>query len=203
MLSMKYPTSLIAISALLALPAQAAITVNTFGTGTTLPQEISELGTTVGSNSSVGPGYRALNSSDSNFKFVRHVLSEAPDPEVCHYWFRADSDPTTTPYLRTEAWSDVYWFVVDTCIFVDNAQDGTDNFVLLRSESTGMLVGVLQYHLDDNEPFTASLLAYAVDPNGLTFADGVAAIQAVPEPSAILLSGAALTFAGLRRRRSH
>lgn len=186
--------------------AKAAITVQAFDPGgTSDPQLIAPLDTTIGAILALEPNYRAFNSSNTEFKFVRHVYSV--EDNICFYWFRADEDPTT--FENTEEWSDVYWYVGEAgspaCIFVDGAEDGSNNFVLLHSETLDRVVGVLQYDLnglyDMNQP--ARLLAYAVNPEGLTFAEGVAAIQAIPEPSTVALL-AMTTFGGIwtARRRT-
>jgi MYXO-CTERM domain-containing protein len=55
--------------------------------------------------------------------------------------------------------------------------------------------------LEAGQPSPALILAYAVDPNGLSFADAVAAIQAIPEPSTTMLGALALAGGLMRRRR--
>jgi hypothetical protein len=178
--------------------ANAAITVRSFGEGTGDAQLIAPLDTTVGANTSVEPN-RALTSSNMMFNFVRHVYSA--ENGICYYWFRADGDPTTI--VNTEEWNDVYWYVGGaTGDFVDGAEDGSNNYLLLHSRDLDMIVGVLQYSLNANNDMNdpARLMAYAVDPEGITFAEGVAAIQAIPEPSSAAL-GALAMMGGLMGRR--
>ena len=183
-----------------AVPAEAAIIVQLFGPDATgAPQLITPLNTVIGAKTEVEPDYRALTSSNTEFKFVRHIS------DICYYWFRADGDPTAI--TNTQEWSDVYWYVGNTgdnpCTFVDGAEDGSNNFVLLHSSTLNAIVGVLQYDLNGWNDLTqpARLIAYAVDPNGMTFADGVAAIQAVPEPSTVALTSLALLGGLLKLRR--
>jgi hypothetical protein len=167
----------------------------------TAPFTIVELNTVISSPNNK-PEYHYLNSSNDEFWFVRHV--ESWEENICYYWFRADGDPTKYSTEDTEHYSDVYWYVGGSdCTFVDGAEDGSNNFVLLRSTVTGNIVGVLQYELNASNSFDypARLLAYAVDPNGMTFFEGVAAIQAIPEPSTMALVSLALVGGVLKLRR--
>lgn len=196
---MKIISSILFLSGLTTIFSQAAISVQSFGIGTTDAQEITALGTVIGANASLAATGSALNASGSDFKFIRHIVSVEPD--ICFYWFRADDDPTQ--YANTEQWSDVYWYIAASCEFVDGATYGSDNFVLLHSASSNKIVGVLQYELTDTdyEANAPRLLAWAVDPEGLTFAQGVAAIQGIPEPSAVVFALLTGTLVGVRRRR--
>jgi len=196
---MKIASSILSLFCLTAISSQAAISVQSFGIGTTDAQEITSLGTVIGANASLADRGSALNASGGDIRFIRHIVSVEPD--ICFYWFRADGDPTQ--YRNTEQWPNVYWYVADSCEFVDGATYGSDNFVLLHSASSNKIVGVLQYELTDTNYVANAprLLAWAVDPEGLTFAQGVAAIQGVPEPSAAALALIAGTLAGVRRRR--
>lgn len=189
----------ICVFLLAAVSANAAITAVSFGAeGTADAQLIAPLDTTVGRNVGLEPDYRALTSSDAGFKFVRHIVSS----DVCYYWFRADGNPAAL--TNTEEWSTVYWYEGGaTCIFLDGAEDGENNYVLLHSQELDKIVGVLQYALNGNNDMNdpARLMAYAVNPEGMTFAQGVAAIQAIPEPSAMVLGTLAMVGGLMGRRR--
>ena len=78
---------------------------------------------------------------------------------------------------------------------------GSDNFIHVVSD--GLIVGILNFHFDETT-LNASLLAAAWDFDGLTFTNGVEAIQLalVPEPSAFAaIAGIfACGLAVLRRR---
>jgi hypothetical protein len=208
------------ISLLFSAQLQAAITTQFFGDGTTDLVSITALGTDIGAHNAVAPNYLAQNSSNTAIRFRRHMTDDG-NPETtdpCFYWFRSNGDPSQFP--ATESWDNVYWSAWDIeCAayidYFDGAEYGSDNFVLLTRYNAGAIageysgnsdpyddeiVGVLQYHLDADTG-TAKLLAYAVDPAGLTFAQGVAAIQGIPEPSVSLLGALGMGALAIRRRR--
>jgi hypothetical protein len=201
----KSPFALSAVALTLASASvNAAVTVVHFGDGgTSLPVTIEALGTTISNNPHDVSERFSINSSSSDVLFTRHIVSVEDD--ICYYWFRSMDDPGAWP--DTEAWNDVYWYVMDDCVFVDGAVEGDDNFVLLRN-AEGLDIGVLRISFQDplntggaEAAAPTKILAYAVDANGLSFADGVAAITAVPEPSTALLGGVALLGGLLRRKR--
>lgn len=189
------------LSALLlsAASAHAELSVRYFGPhGVATDQVIEPLNTIIGSNFDRAPDYWSIQSSNTDIKFIRHILSA----EECLYWFRAEEGPDSFVFLETEEYSTSYWYA--ECLFVDGAQNGSNNFVLLHSSVSNQVVGVLQYAFNDlydiHSP--ALLLAYAVDPDGITFEEAIAAIQAIPEPSTLAFVSIA-AFGGLlllRRR---
>lgn len=139
---------------------------------------------------------------DSQIGFVRHRYSS----DVCAYFFRAadigDSDPANGDYYAVENWGRVYWMGDNQ--LVDGAIAGSDNFVLMRDLATDKLIAVLQLNLDPTTGI-ATLLASAVDLDGLTYSSAVRAIQgaAIPEPASfsIVAGLGVLTTAATRRRR--
>lgn len=180
--------------------AAAGTLVQRFGPeGTAAPQFIAPLNTVIGSRTDLSFEYRAIESSNTDIKFIRHILSATE----CLYWFREDQGPDMFNFEGLEEYSSSYWYA--ECLFVDGAQDGSNNFVLLHSTESDQVVGVLQYLLNYSDDINAStyLLAYAVNPDGMTFEEGVAAIQAIPEPSTVVLVSLVVIGAGLglRRRR--
>lgn len=180
----------------------AEIYVKRFGPdGVTEPQLIAELDTVVSSVYDRAPEYWSINSSNTDILFIRHIISSLE----CEYWFRADATPDNSTYLDIEYHSNVYWFA--ECLFVDGAQNGSNNFVMLHSTVTNELVAVLQYALngsiDINAP--ASLIAYAVGFDNFTYEDAIRALAPIPEPTTVTLlsaGAAALLTVAVRRRKA-
>lgn len=191
---------------LLTLSSEAAINVQTFGVSVTGNVEIPALNTIISPVTSVADYGSAINSSNPNIKFTRHIV----DDSLCYYWFRAEplagDEPDLWNRAVVEYWNDVYWYVAANCEFVDGAQYGTDNYVLLHDTTDPLnpkLVGVLQIELTDTDYVANAprLIAGAFDANGMTYVEAVAAIQAIPEPSVSLFTFAASGLL-LRRRRA-
>ncbi len=144
----------------------------------------------------------------SDVGFMRFRYSE----EVCVYYYRysnrGSDDPFLTAYDKIETWESVYWAaVVDEVpgTLVDGAQWGSDNYILMRSTSQpDTVVAVLQVNFDQ-DTYTASLVASAVNFGGLTFTEAVDAINAaaIPEPStyAAIFGAVALGAVVIARRR--
>lgn len=204
---MRFLTAAAASVLLAASPSEAALVVESFGpeglsvnTGIAIPGLNTTLGRFVGSD----PERHAINSSNDDILFVRHLDNNMSGD--CFYWFRANGDPTQ--YTNTEQWGTVYWYIgmVDSgnqCYLPDGAADGDDNYVLLYSISQNRLVGVAQFALnEENDPdlYPARLLAYAFDLDGITFRQAVDAIQNIPEPSSMALGGAMGLLWMVRRR---
>jgi len=142
----------------------------------------------------------------SLFGFARFRHTE----EACTYFFRStaiyENDPAFGVYpYGIESWSRVYWKVGEGSDeeLVDGAQWGSDNYVMLRHRDLETNVGVLQF--DFSQDNGARLVGYALDLDGLTFTDGVLAIQAaaIPEPStyAAIFGAVALGAVVIVRRR--
>jgi hypothetical protein len=179
--------------------SRAAITVQLHGGTDNLPT--TALGITLKNVAGLDPGYASvLNDSHtisggvSDYEFARYV----PDGGgTCIYWFGASDLPTD--YFDSHA--EVYWLGYGDSTLVDGAKWGSDNYVHVVSSETS--IGILQFNFDEaTEP--ASLVASALDTGGITFADGVAAIQAasVPEPSPVLLLVAGVFgMSALQRKR--
>ncbi len=125
----------------------------------------------------------------------------------CTYFFRStdinENDPALGDYpFGIESWSRVYWKGGDDELF-DGAQWGSDNYLMMRHLTNNTIVAVLQFNFDQ---FTgASLVGYALDLDGLTFTEGVLAINAaaIPEPStyAAIFGAVALGAVVIARRR--
>ncbi len=197
---MKSITALASVLLLVTHVSQAAIVVTLFPGSDNLPQTVA--GATLINTPDLDPGYARIdNSSHTDFggesalTFARHYrLSDGE----CLYWFRATDIPTQF----ADSWSGVHWLGFGDNTLVDGAVWGADNFVMLNDNGDNT-VGVLQFHFAE-ETKRATLIASAYDAGGLTFADGVAAIQAtVPEPSTttLLIGGIVVLFAFARRRK--
>ncbi|RYD20836.1 MAG: PEP-CTERM sorting domain-containing protein [Verrucomicrobiaceae bacterium] len=189
------PVSGMALFAMSALSSSAAITVASYGIA--LPQSVS--GQILVEGAGLPLGYARIENSShidfggtSSIKFGRYQL---PDTS-CVYWFRGADTLGSVTYL--ESWQYVYWQGFGDGTLVDGAVWGDDNFLLMHDGSQA--IGVLQFNFDQASG-DVTLLASAVDPAGISFADGVAAIQAVPEPSAMLIAGAGLVLLATGRRR--
>jgi hypothetical protein len=196
---MNFPTLSISCLTVLAastLVSTAAITVSTYGGA--LPQSVT--GQVLVEGAGLSPGYARIENSShtafggaSSVTFGRYQLADTS----CVYWFRGAETFASVNYL--ESWEYVYWQGFGNGTLVDGAVWGNDNFLLMRDAN--QVIGVLQFNFDQSSG-SVTLLASAVDPAGITFADGVAAIQAVPEPSALVIAGAgAGLLMGRRRRR--
>lgn len=191
-----FHSSCVAVLAASTLASSAAITVSTYGNA--LPQSVT--GQILVEGAGLLPGYARIENSShtafggtSSITFGRYQL---PDT-TCVYWFRGTDGLASATYLET--WQYVYWQGFGDGTLVDGAVWGNDNFLLMHDGSQA--VGVLQFGFDQTTG-SVTLLASAVDPAGIAFADGVAAIQQIPEPSAPLIAagGLALLMAGRRRR---
>lgn len=189
------PVSSMALLAMSALSSSAAITVSSYGSA--LPQSVT--GQVLVEGAGLPPGYARIENSShtafggtSSITFGRYQL---PDT-TCVYWFRGSETFASVNYL--ESWQYVYWQGFGDGTLVDGAVWGNDNFLLMHDGSQA--IGVLQFDFDQTTG-DVTLLASAVDPAGISFADGVAAIQAIPEPSAPLIAGAGLALLAAGRRR--
>ena len=158
----------------------------------------------------LSPGYYAIDNianlalgGTSDIGFTRFRRNDTE----CDYFFRAstwDSDPFEAGYQAIEVWETVYWAAVmdEPGTLVDGAQWGSDNYVLMLDENEGKLVAVLQFYFNQND-YTATLIGAAVNLDGLTFMEGVLALQAIPEPStyAAIFGAVALGAVVIVRRR--
>lgn len=138
----------------------------------------------------------------SEIGFMRHRITEAD----CLYFFRAsDIDanaPATGSYFAIENHARVYWMVGDGNL-VDGATWGSDNYILMRDLSNDTIIAVLQFDFDQTTG-AATLLASAIDLNGLTYSQGVRAITGapIPEPASFAtLAGFGVLALGATRRR--
>ena len=159
----------------------------------------------------LSPGYHAIdNLANVEFGGTSHIGFTRFRKNVteCDYFFRAstwDSDPFEAGYQAIEVWETVYWaaeVMGEPGTLVDGAQWGSDNYVLMLDENEGKLVAVLQFYFDQND-YTATLIGAAVNLDGLTFMEGVLALQAIPEPStyAAIFGAVALGAVVIVRRR--
>lgn len=138
---------------------------------------------------------------ESKIGFLRHRITK----DDCLYFFRAedvgDNDPANGTYYALETHARTYWMAENA--LVDGATWGSDNYLVMHDSERGVVVAILQ--LDFNESTgKATLLASAINFDGLTFTEGVAAINApIPEPAgfAVLAAVGTLAFAAGRRRR--
>lgn len=177
------------------LVSSAAITVSSHSGA--LPQSVT--GQVLVEGAGLLPGYARIENSShtafggsSSITFGRYQL---PDT-TCVYWFRGTETFASVNYL--ESWQYVYWQGFGDGTLVDGAVWGNDNFLLMHDGSQA--IGVLQFNFDQATG-DVTLLGSAVDPAGISFSDGVAAIQAIPEPSAPLVVAGGMALMLVRRRR--
>ncbi|MCR6655613.1 MAG: PEP-CTERM sorting domain-containing protein [Opitutus sp.] len=164
---------------------------------------------------SLDAGYYAIDNL-AHFEFEQGGTSDIGfmrfryGDNICGYFYRASNrgsdDPFFSDYNSIETWKSVYWAAVVDEVpgsLVDGAQWGSDNYILMR-DGDGTMVAVLQFNFDQ-DTYTASLVASAVNLGGLTFTEAVDAINAaaIPEPStyAAIFGAVALGAVVIARRR--
>jgi hypothetical protein len=192
----------------LPLSVSAAVTVNFYSGLNNLPQTVLADQIDLANATDLSEGYARINNGahvesggESMIGFMRFRYGD----DVCGYFYRSSNrdneDPAFSDFESIETWGYVYWQGDGS--LVDGAQWGSDNYILMRNELQ-TVVGVLQFHFDEST-LTASLIASAIDLEGLTFTQGINAIEAaaIPEPAAFAMLAGAVGFGivVLRRRR--
>lgn len=188
----------------------AAIVVNFYSGTDNLPQTVLAGQIDLAEATGLSTGYARINNlahaafasgGESTIGFMRFRYGD----DVCGYFYRSSNrdndDPVLSDFNSIETWQYVYW--QGDGALVDGAQWGSDNFILMR-DATDTIVGVLQFNFDELTQ-SPTLLASAIDLGGLTFSQGVSAIETfvIPEPSAfaVIAGLLALGFTVSRRRR--
>ena len=187
----------LAVFSLASFSSDASIAVDFYAGISNLPQTVA--GDILTYATGLSPGYaRINNSSHVNFSgsstqtFGRYQDGGG----VCYYWHR--STETFSGLNFFDSWEYVYWEGFGDGTLVDGAEPGSDNFILYHDGTQA--VAVLQFDFD-NTNNVATLIASAYDPSGITFADGVSAIQAIPEPATALFAFAGIVTLAITRRR--